>query len=158
MEDNILDILMYLFENYMDEDNRISTEHDVLYVELTEAGFSGTAVQKALTWLVGLVSRPDSQDTKKQNIASIRIYIEEEIAKLDLECRGFLLFLEQIGVLDPLNRELVLDRVMALETDELSLEDLKWVILMVLFNQPDHETAFSWIEELVYEEMAGQLH
>ncbi|ALG69491.1 DUF494 family protein [Beggiatoa leptomitoformis] len=158
MEDNILDVLMYLFENYMDEDSHITTDHDALHVELTQAGFLSTEIYKALKWLDGLVTRPDSQDTQKQNIASIRIYTEEEMAKLDLECRGFLLFLEQINVLDPINRELVLDRVMALETDEFSLEELKWVILMVLFNQPGYEAAFAWIEDLVYEEMAGQIH
>ncbi|MFB5206121.1 DUF494 family protein, partial [Stenotrophomonas sp. 3diitr2024] len=38
--------------------------------------------------------------------------------KLDVECRGFLLYLEQHGILDADQRELVLDRAMALDQDE----------------------------------------
>lgn len=33
-------------------------------------------------------------------------------------------------------REMVIERVLALDTAEFDLEDLKWVILMVLFNIP----------------------
>lgn len=70
---------------------------------------------------------------------SMRIYAPEEIERLDLESRGFLLFLEHINVLTPETREMVIDRVMGLETDEFELDDLKWIILMVLFNVPGNE-------------------
>src|SRR3546814_1038347 len=68
-----------------------------------------------------------------------RVYFGPELDKLDVECRGFLLVLEQHGILDPAQRELVLDRAMALDQDELDLDDLKWVVLMVLFNQRSEE-------------------
>jgi Smg protein len=60
--------------------------------------------------------------------------------------------------LDPTTRELVIDRVMALETDDIDLDQLKWVVLMVLFNQPGHEAAFAWMEDLVFNEVRGYLH
>ena len=63
-----------------------------------------------------------------------------------------------MGVLDHSTREMAIDRVMALEEDEADLEQLKWVILMVLFNQPGREAAFAWMEDLVLDEMAGVLH
>ncbi len=75
----------------------------------------------------------------KSEQQSFRIYSDEECGKLDTECRGFLLFLEQMGVLDHATREMVIDRVMALDSEEVDLEQLKWVILMVLFNQPGQE-------------------
>ena len=65
---------------------------------------------------------------------------------------------EQSGVLDHATRELVIDRVMALESEEIDLDQLKWVVLMVLFNQPGSEAAFAWMEDLVFEEAAGNLH
>ncbi len=67
---------------------------------------------------------------------SMRIYTPEECERLDASCRGFLLFLEQIQVLNLETREMVIERVLALDTAEFDLEDLKWVILMVLFNIP----------------------
>ena len=56
------------------------------------------------------------------------------------------------------SRELVIDRVMALESEEIDLDQLKWVVLMVLFNQPGSEAAFAWMEDLVLDEVVGQLH
>ncbi len=83
------------------------------------------------------------------NPGSYRIYVAPELAQLDVECRGFLLLLEQTGILDSETRELVIDRVMALETDGIDLHQLKWIILMVLFNQPGQEEAYAWLEDLV---------
>ena len=65
------------------------------------------------------------------------------------------MFLEQTGVLDHNTREMVIDRVMALESEEIDLEQLKWVVLMVLFNQPGREAAYAWMEDLVFDEMPG---
>ena len=81
-----------------------------------------------------------------------------EEKRLDIECRGFLIFLEQMGVLDDASRELVIDRIMALESPDIDLEQVKWVVLMVLFNQPGLEEAFSWMENMVMEESRQPLH
>ena len=58
--------------------------------------------------------------------------------------------------MDPIRRELVIDRVMALESEEIDLEQLKWLILLVLFNQPGQEAAFAWMEDLVFENKLGK--
>ena len=71
---------------------------------------------------------------------------------------GFLLFLEQHGVLDADQRELVLDRAMALDQDEIDLDDLKWVVLMVLFNQPGSEAAYAWMETQMFEDEPEPVH
>jgi len=78
--------------------------------------------------------------------------------KLDVESRGFLLFLEQVKVLNVETREMVIDRVMELDEPTLILEDLKWVILMVLFNAPGHESAYEQMEDLIFEQPEGRLH
>jgi Smg protein len=66
--------------------------------------------------------------------------------------------MEQMGVLDMTTREMVIDRAMALEEREVDLEQLKWVILMVLFNQPGQEEAFAWMEDMVLDDPAGVSH
>jgi Smg protein len=66
--------------------------------------------------------------------------------------------MERSGVLSPLTREIVIDRVMALETDDITLDQLKWVMLMVLFNQPGQETAYDFLENMVFDDMQGHLH
>ena len=68
------------------------------------------------------------------------------------------MFLEQVGVLDQMTREVVIERVLALETDEIDLDQLKWVVLMVLFYQPGREVAYAWMEDLVFEDMEAVIH
>ena len=159
MKENVLDVLMYLFENYINEEVAIDTDQESLRLELKEAGFRTTEITKAIDWLGALASQQKSPSNHLPlNKRSLRIYSQQEVKKLDVDCQGFLLFLEQTGILDQEARELVIDRVMALETEEIDLDQLKWVILMVLFNQPGGEAAFAWMEDLVFEETMGTLH
>ena len=159
MKENVLDVLMYLFENYMSDDIEFDTDEESLRVELQEAGFQSIEISKAFEWLEGLVALQDfPEKLPLVNTSSLRIYTDEEVDKLDLDARGFLMFLEQTGVLDHNTREMVIDRVMALDEDEIDIEQLKWVTLMVLFNQPGREAAFAWMEDLVFEEAPGIVH
>ncbi len=160
MKENVLDVLMYLFENYyLDSETEWQPERSVLQGKLLEAGFPTLEVEKAFDWLEDLVARRDTHlHEGSQTPDSLRLFNNHEIRKLDLEARGFLLFLEQMGILAPANRELVIDRVMALETEEIDLDQLKWVILMVLFNQPGQEAAYAWMEDLVFDNAGGYLH
>ncbi|QYJ86108.1 DUF494 family protein [Shewanella mesophila] len=156
----MFDILMYLFENYVHSEVDLLVDEDELTKELTRAGFHQSAILKALTWLEHLATLQESEQPYLCDHAqhSFRIYTEKEMDKLDVECRGFLLFLEQIKVLSVETREMVIDRVMDLDEPSLVLEDLKWVILMVLFNSPGNESAYEQMEDLVFEQPDGRLH
>jgi len=150
---------MYLFEYYMDDDNQFNHDQEFLKAKLMEAGFPRSNISKAFNWLEDLIEQqPSEEQAIPQKSLSMRVYSSEECARFNTECRGFLCYLEQMSILDTVSRELVIDRVMALESDEFDIEQLKWVILMVLFNQPDHKEAFTWMEDLVYEKMDGKLH
>lgn len=157
----MMDILMYLFETYVHSDADLQVDQDQLEDELLRAGFHQKDIYKALHWLEELAAlqQTDAQTAiAKSAPTSMRIYAPEEIERLDLESRGFLLFLEHINVLTPETCEMVIDRVMGLETEEFELDDLKWIILMVLFNQPGREEACAWLEDLVFADVPGYLH
>ena len=155
MKENVLDVLMYLFQNYMDEADA-DPDRASIQSELLAAGFPSREIHQAFEWLDSLTDRQTTPLVVDPG--SCRIYIGPELDKLDVECRGFLLLLEQTGILDSETRELVIDRVMALETDDIGLHQLKWIILMVLFNQPGQEEAYAWLEDLVFDEVPGYLH
>ncbi|MGZ8192915.1 MAG: DUF494 family protein, partial [Methylobacter sp.] len=57
MKENIFDVLMYLFENYMEDEIEILPESDVIRTELLEAGFEQIEVNKAFDWLESLSSQ-----------------------------------------------------------------------------------------------------
>ncbi|USP15203.1 DUF494 family protein [Vibrio gazogenes] len=157
----MMDILMYLFETYIHSDAELQVDQDELEDELLRAGFHQKEIYKALNWLEELACLQQSDVHSPLSISAataMRVYTEKETARLDVECRGFLLFLEQIKVLTPETREMVIDRVMGLETNEFELDDLKWIILMVLFNVPGNESAYTLMEEWLYTKEQGILH
>ena len=157
----MMDILMYLFETYIHSDSELQVDQDELEDELLRAGFHQDDIYKALHWLEDLAALQDTDNqaaiTTCSN-TSMRVYTSKEVSRINMECRGFLLFLEQINVLTTEIREMVIDRVMGLETNEFELDDLKWIILMVLFNVPGNESAYTQMEELLYTKEQGILH
>ncbi len=159
MKETVFDVLMYLFDNYFEEDYEINSDQESLKYELVQAGFGDNQVSKAFDWLEGLALQKDLiQSDNLTEKSTLRMYSEREMEKLDVECRGFLIFLEQSGVLDAFDREVVIDRAMALEAEEIDLQQLKWVVLMVLLNQPGKEAAFTWMEDIVMDDTQSGLH
>ncbi|GAB3736158.1 DUF494 family protein [Luteimonas pelagia] len=163
MKESILDVLLYLFEHYFTVDDpppvgdRDALRAGPLFDELTGAGFSTAEIHKAFDWLDALAEQRPSASAPRID-GPMRVYFGPELDKLDTDCRGFLLYLEQHGVLDAHQRELVLDRALALDQDELDLDDLKWVVLMVLFNQPGSEAAYAWMETQMFMDEPEPVH
>lgn len=155
MKENVFDVLIYLFENYMDSEVNLAPDPDLIRSELAEAGFPQMEINRAFEWLESLTGQHAIQPVSSP---AFRVFSNQEISKLDIECRGLLLFLEQSGILTPTSRELVIDRIMAFNEESISLENLKWVILMVLFCQPNEEIAFARMENLVYDSLPTYLH
>jgi Smg protein len=159
MKQTVIDILIYLFENYMDDDLDIAFDQNEIKLQLKDAGFEVAQVTRALDWLEDLsTAAEDSEGVNASCSTSTRIFTTSEELKLDIECRGFIYFLEQVGVLDPENRELVIDRVMALDNEDVDLEQLKWIVLMVMFNKPGHEHSLAWMEDIVMDDVYSFVH
>ena len=127
------DILVYLFENCQQAD--LAYDHERVAKKLSAAGFEDSDISEALHWLAGvrvpqleLAHVPDGR-------SAFRAYAARELAKLDVACRGFILTLEQSGILSAQNRELVIERSLAASGESLTLDQLKLIVLMVLWNQ-----------------------
>ena len=103
-EETILDVLLFLFENYFYDDPDAVRDRDSLQAGLIQAGFSPTEISKAFDWLDALAEQRPSAAIPRTD-GPTRVYFGPELDKLDVECRGFLLFLEQHGILDPDQRD-----------------------------------------------------
>jgi len=157
MNENLFDVLLYLFENYP-----VAELEDDIPVrdDLDAAGFLPEEVDDAFDWLRG------TQDSKASLAPAgdhaIRLYSPLENARLPTDCQGFLHKLQENGVLTGSNREIVIDRLMALASEDsdaetIDVEQLKWVVMMVLSNQGD-ETACTRLEGLLHAEQPGAAH
>jgi Smg protein len=155
MKENIFDVLMYLFDNYMDDESEIPPDNEMVKTELLQAGFEHKEVVRAFDWLESL--SVEDVDISPQSTTSFRIFSPFEKERLDVECQDLILMLERMGILNSVNRELILDRAIALE-EVLTIDKLKWIVLIVLLNQPDEELAFARMEDMVYDLLPTYLH
>ena len=158
MKENVLDVLMYLFETYVDTEEEPEADHNELRDELSRAGFGDPEIDRALDWLDGLTDHQENIAYHAQTVHGTRVYSDFEQERLDVACRGYITYLEQIGILSPPQREILIDRLLALESTDIDVEQIKWVVLMVLFSQPGQELAYARMEDLVFEETSDLMH
>ncbi len=155
MNNSVFDILIYVFDRYLLEDLP-AAERSELARDLESAGFGEANVERALDWLADLAEQREPPTPRGDS--SFRVYAPEELTRLDAQCRGLLTSLEYAGILSAAQRELVIDRLLALDTDELDLDHVKWVVLMVLSSQPGQEIAYSRMEDLVFDVSPREPH
>lgn len=159
MNENLIEVLIFIYENYMDNDTEVPDDQILLEQELSNAGFRKDEIKKAFDWLDELAWRQGAMaEHASNNTPSMRVLTQQEQQRLDMETQGMLLYMEQTGILNPLTRELVLERAMALDVPELEAEDVKWIVLLVLLNQPGQESAFALMEEMIYSDAPNLLH
>ena len=157
MRENVLDVLMYLFETYIETQDETEMDHEDLRTDLTEAGFNSNEIEKAFDWLDKL-NHANSITDDLFDVSSNRIYSRFEMSHLSSSCRGFIEYLEQINILSFRQRELLIDRLLALNTHDINIDQIKWIVLMILFSQPNQEKAYSRMEDLIFETNEGMLH
>lgn len=166
MKETVLDLLMYLFENHMEEEPHLPPAplRTDLQQKLLHAGYDAEEIGRAFSWLDAAANEPTDRfslpqaDVSAPKPTSFRVFTTEEQMALDIESRGLLIQLEAIGVLSAQTRETVIERALALDNEELDIEDIKWVVMLVLFARPGEEAAFAWMEDLVFAETAELLH
>ena len=160
MKDGVIDVLMYIFSSYADQDENLPEDRDGIEADLRAAGFDSLEIEKAFDWLDGL-AQGEADTEMMQSAGATRVLAPEESARLAYTAQGFLLFLEQSGVLTPKSREMVINRVMALESDsEVDIEELKWVVMMVLFNSSEEqdENTLMHYEDIVFADQPAVFH
>lgn len=154
MSEHFIQILLYLFRNYMADELLQPADPDSLIAELDEAGFSAKMSRQVIDWLVG--TKTNNAILNATPTESIRVYTTAECIKMDKQVRGFLLFLEQQGVLDAVNRERIIDRAMALKDSKVSYTELHFLIRLLLVNDGAQTEAEKQTYELLFAE--GSIH
>ncbi len=152
----MFDVLVYLYENYYRPD--ACPDADTLARKLSAAGFEGDEIDSALSWLSGLATVTQTTiPVAYADSSSFRIYVDVEYERLTAECIGFLSFLESAGVLNPLLREVVIERALATDETPVSLESLRVIVLMVFWSQGEEPDALI-LEELLEDGAPRQMH
>jgi Smg protein len=148
---SVLKVLIYVYDHYMLADPADVPERRYMLEDLQRRGFSVSEVVHAMEWLSALVSdqRAAAAAVDDHRNEGLRIFADGELARLSADCRAFLMLLDRQHVLTPQQRELVIERALALDVEEVDVEQLKWVVLLVLSSQPGQELAFARFESVM---------
>jgi len=155
---SFLDILIYVFDRYMLVEEPAVPRREHLAQDLERAGFAPAKVERALDWLTDLAFGHERETQAEAQAHGVRIFSDGELMRLSTECRGLLLTLERARVLTAQQREIVIERMLALDADEPDTEQLKWVVLMVLSSQPGCELAVERLGGLMLEAPVNAPH
>lgn len=133
----MFDVLVYLYETYYRPD--ACPDSEALVKKLSAVGFEEEEIAKALGWLTALAETTNElSDSYPQQTAfsfGIRIYATQEMDVLGTPAVGFIQFLESAKLINPIQREIVIERALATGESPISLEKLKVIVLMVLWSQ-----------------------
>ena len=153
--EDMFEVLAFVYENYWHGD--ACPERSALQRKLNAVGFEDDEVQDALLWLEELKSathslrakpavttsahaKPPTDTTSAAMVESLRIFTAAEQMRLGREGWGLIAFLVSADVLPWQRLELVMDRAMAAPDDDVSVDDLKLIVLMVFWSlgeEPD---------------------
>lgn len=151
----MFDILMFLFESYFYAGSY--PDSDKLSLKLSAAGFEDEDIHRALDWLSGLKQLTQADYPAAINLSGPRCYADLETKRISVEALRFLAFWEHSKMITPVEREMILDRAVALGRDNLPLDKVKLIALLVLWNQ--HEDLDPMVvEDLLTPDDSGRLH
>ncbi|HEU4777450.1 MAG TPA: DUF494 domain-containing protein [Telluria sp.] len=129
----MFDILVYLYETYYRPD--ACPEPAALARKLSAVGFDDVEISEAIVWLTDLTEMAGAEPSTAFSSSGTRFYVEQEIDALGSAAIGFIQFLESAKVLSPVQREIVVERALALEESPVGLGKLKIIVLMLLWSQ-----------------------
>ncbi len=145
-----------MFENYFEADVRPDTQ--TLAQELFAAGFDSDDINVAFDWFTTLEKMTEQASFSNNTTShSFRIYSPLETQKISGESLSFIMFLEQAHVLNAIQRELVVDRAMALPQTDVGIEETRWIVLMALWKQGNTKD-YLFVEDAMFGDSSPTLH
>ncbi|OHC88885.1 MAG: hypothetical protein A3J99_00420 [Sideroxydans sp. RIFOXYD2_FULL_59_7] len=151
----MFDILLFLFESYFDLGSY--PDHDKLSLKLSAAGFEEEDINQALVWLSGLQQLTQAKYPESINQSGFRLFSDYEQRRISSDALLFLKFWEHNKFITPIEREMIIDRAVALDRENLQLDKVKLIMLMVLWSQHE-ELDPMLIEDLLTPSGTSPLH
>ena len=150
------EVLVFMFENYFS--NHALHEENVIEQELAAAGFDESAISNAFDWYNQLkVMMKQPVASQMEYVQCSRMFAEAELDKIDTESLGFLLFLEQAKVINSSERDMIMDRAMALNGKTVNLEQTRWITMMAMWSD-GREKDYLFVEDAVFNPRGLTLH
>ena len=152
----MFEVLVFMFENYFA--NHAMPGNDVMEQELSAAGFEHYDILGAFGWYEEMQSGlKNSNIDYSHTYYGFRIFSELELKKLSLESISFILFLHQANVINNLERDLIVDRAMALGQQLIMVEEIRWITMIALWSE-GREKDYLFVEDALFNPRGLTIH
>lgn len=152
----MFEVLVFMFENYFA--HHAMPDNDVMEQELSAAGFQQTDIDGAFDWYEEMKSRLTQPDINySHQYSGMRVFSELELKKINTESIGFMLFLQQANVISDTERDLIVDRAMALKQQVITIEEIRWITMIALWNE-GREKDYLFVEDAFFNPRGLTLH
>ena len=152
----MFEVLVFMFENYFA--NHAQPDSEVLTQELSEAGFAYTDIRGAVSWFDEMKSMLNQPPVTYNHIHSAtRLFAPQELKKINTESISFILFLQQANVINDVERDLIVDRAMALKQTHIRIEEMRWITMIALWNA-GREKDYLFVEDAMFNPRGLTIH
>lgn len=133
MQEQIMELVAELLRRSMYESPARSL--DTIRAEITdrlvERGYLRSDIERVLS-LLTYEEGPDSRPLAARGNAAQRVFSGYEVMRLSVEARGFIIGLERAGMLEPEQREELIERALLCPTPEVDLQEVQRIARTVL--------------------------
>lgn len=144
----MFEVLVFMFENYFA--NQSLPDDATMEQELSAAGFEQDDILGAFDWFQEMKTMLNAPEFDySHDKTAMRIFTNSELKKINTESLGFLIFLQQAKVINDVERDLIVDRAMALNKTKLGIEEIRWITMMALWNK-GREKDYSFVEDALF--------
>lgn len=152
----MFEVLVFMFENYFA--NHTLPDNDVMAQELHAAGFDQSDISGAFDWfheMKSMLTQPPAVYSHKHT--GLRMFADSELKKINTESISFILFLQQANVINDVERDLIVDRAMALKQKHINIEEMRWITMIALWNE-GREKDYLFVEDALFNPHGLTLH
>ncbi|MBT5670287.1 MAG: DUF494 domain-containing protein, partial [Betaproteobacteria bacterium] len=134
---HMFDILFYLVENFFPHGTL--PDNETITRKLSDAGFEEDDISEVLGWLRGFNASadPNAYRGSLEHSGGFRVFSPEEINGLSTKARGFLTFLVESDLISATQREVIIERVIALSESQVGVDEIKLIVLLALWHQQE---------------------
>jgi Smg protein len=152
----MFEVLVFMFENYFA--NHAQPDSEVLTIELSAAGFAQSDIYGAVSWfdeMKTMLHQPVAIYAHQHT--ATRIFADVELKKINTESISFILFLQQAKVINDVERDLIVDRAMALKQEHIQIEEMRWITMIALWNA-GREKDYLFVEDAIFNPRGLTIH
>jgi Smg protein len=143
-KERIMEILVFLLSEIRSNKKLL----DIDLKPLSQRGFSQTEISTAFSWLFDRIASDGSpivlpeisksaRSGSERATSSFRVYHEAERSVLTVSAQGYLLQLQELGLITAGDMEAIIDRVMAAGVPTVSLSEIKELVGIMVFDFDD---------------------